>query len=57
MDPQVCWKQLCDLLRECMIYADGDMDEDVYTSVRKDIVERLNCLAVWINKGGYLPTV
>ncbi len=55
MDPQACWKQICDLLRECETYQDGEMDDDAYEQAREDIVERLNALAHWIEKGGFLP--
>lgn len=45
MDPQKCWDEIKEILVQGQ---EDDWDRD-------DLVERLECLAEWIRKGGYWP--
>lgn len=59
MDPDTCWKEICELLLASHFhtYEDEFLDEDDLVDEREELVERLRDLATWIERGGFLPRV
>jgi hypothetical protein len=52
MDPQACWHELVELMREYHAIDDIWIQEVLI----EDILERLNALYDWLQKGGDVPT-
>jgi hypothetical protein len=49
MDPNATWKMLCEALQELEAHPDD-------TDIREGVIELLEALAAWLQRGGFPPT-
>lgn len=52
MDPQACWRDIQELITYYWQYEGSDQAQE---GIREELVQHLQDLAEWIDKGGIVP--